>query len=181
VFFADNDFQQQRLRAWQPLLTAAHVIFTFGSVGVCFIVLGVVCSTASNSVRVSWPLLTVPHSLCRWSILKFRTPKTVETSSSLRNQAWKGRCISSQAHGFLSKPPPLPEIALRSTIARVRFCRACATLSCLVCCVTSATDTVQQDATRWRVSRQQLRSTLWVSSPTACSMVLVCLLVLRVG
>jgi len=46
----DNDFQQQRLRAWQPLLTPPYVIATFAIVGVLFLIIGGVCYSASAGV-----------------------------------------------------------------------------------------------------------------------------------
>jgi hypothetical protein len=46
----DNDFQQQRLRAWQPLLTPGWVIVTFTVVGVLFMILGAICLSASKAV-----------------------------------------------------------------------------------------------------------------------------------
>lgn len=47
----DNDFQQQRLKAWQPLLTPNYVLAVFGFIGVLFVILGIVILTASNSVK----------------------------------------------------------------------------------------------------------------------------------
>jgi len=46
----DNDFQQQRLRAWQPLLTPPWVIATFLVIGVLFVIIGGVCVASSNMV-----------------------------------------------------------------------------------------------------------------------------------
>jgi len=46
----DSDFQQQRLRAWQPLLTPFWVILTFTLVGILFMILGAVCISASMDV-----------------------------------------------------------------------------------------------------------------------------------
>eukprot|EP00753_Platysulcus_tardus_P010060 PLAT2482.18.p2 GENE.PLAT2482.18~~PLAT2482.18.p2 ORF type:complete len:337 (-),score=166.61 PLAT2482.18:31-1041(-) len=46
----DTDFKQQRLKAWQPILTPVWVISTFFGIGVIFIILGVVLMGASNSV-----------------------------------------------------------------------------------------------------------------------------------
>jgi len=47
---ADSDFQQQRLRAWQPLLTPFWVILTFSIIGALFLILGAICLAASKSV-----------------------------------------------------------------------------------------------------------------------------------
>ena len=47
---ADTDFKQQRLKAWQPILTPWWVIGTFLVVGVVFVALGQVLKTASDDV-----------------------------------------------------------------------------------------------------------------------------------
>eukprot|EP00656_Telonema_subtile_P019310 TRINITY_DN20582_c0_g1_i1.p1 TRINITY_DN20582_c0_g1~~TRINITY_DN20582_c0_g1_i1.p1 ORF type:complete len:403 (-),score=76.22 TRINITY_DN20582_c0_g1_i1:209-1417(-) len=46
----DSDFKQQRLKAWQPILTPAWVIGTFLSVGVVFLAIGIAVLITSNSV-----------------------------------------------------------------------------------------------------------------------------------
>lgn len=46
----DNNFQQQRLKSWQPLLTPSWVILTFFIIGVAFIPIGVGIILAANSV-----------------------------------------------------------------------------------------------------------------------------------
>jgi len=46
----DSDFKQQRLRAWQPILTPGWVIFTFATVGVLFLAIGIAVLMASNDV-----------------------------------------------------------------------------------------------------------------------------------
>lgn len=46
----DSDFKQQRLRAWQPLLTPKWVIGTFSVVGILFIIIGAVVLQASQDV-----------------------------------------------------------------------------------------------------------------------------------
>lgn len=48
----DSDFQQQNLKAWQPLLTPGWVIGTFFVIGAIFIPVGVVILAASESVIV---------------------------------------------------------------------------------------------------------------------------------
>jgi hypothetical protein len=48
--FPGTDLQQQRLRAWQPLLTPFYVIGGFAVTGILFVVVGLVCLVASNSV-----------------------------------------------------------------------------------------------------------------------------------
>lgn len=46
----DSDFKQQRLKAWQPILTPFWVILTFASVGVVFLIIGILVLMASNDV-----------------------------------------------------------------------------------------------------------------------------------
>ena len=46
----DSDFQQQRLKAWQPLLTPKWVIGTFLLIGAIFIPIGIVIVVYSNRV-----------------------------------------------------------------------------------------------------------------------------------
>lgn len=46
----DSDFQQQNLKAWQPLLTPLTVIGTFFFIGALFVPIGVVVLNASQSV-----------------------------------------------------------------------------------------------------------------------------------
>ena len=47
---SDSDFQQQRLKAWQPLLTPLWIVATFVIVGVVFVVIGAVILATTNSV-----------------------------------------------------------------------------------------------------------------------------------
>lgn len=46
----DTNFKQQRLKAWQPLLTPAYVIATFFVIGIVFIPIGAVIYSASANV-----------------------------------------------------------------------------------------------------------------------------------
>lgn len=46
----DTNFKQQRLKAWQPLLTPAYVIATFFVIGIVFIPIGAVIYAASADV-----------------------------------------------------------------------------------------------------------------------------------
>jgi len=46
----DTNFKQQRLKAWQPLLTPAYVIGTFFVIGIIFIPIGAVIFSASSNV-----------------------------------------------------------------------------------------------------------------------------------
>lgn len=47
---ADTDFSQQRMRAWQPILTPKWVIITFALVGILFVIIGAVLRSANDSV-----------------------------------------------------------------------------------------------------------------------------------
>ena len=47
---ADSDLYQQRLPAWQPILTPKWVVATFLLVGVPFVIIGAVCKNASDAV-----------------------------------------------------------------------------------------------------------------------------------
>jgi len=47
---SSNPFKQQKLRAWQPILTPKAVIISFLVIGIIFIPVGVVLLVASNSV-----------------------------------------------------------------------------------------------------------------------------------
>jgi hypothetical protein len=49
--FVDTAFRQQRLKAWQPLLTPGPVIIAFVVIGVIFIPVGVILLITSNNVR----------------------------------------------------------------------------------------------------------------------------------
>ena len=47
---ADSDLYQQRLKAWQPILTPFWAIVVFSAVGVLFVALGFACQKASQDV-----------------------------------------------------------------------------------------------------------------------------------
>jgi len=46
----NSDFKQQRLKAWQPILTPTYVILTFAAVGLVFLIIGILVLVASNNV-----------------------------------------------------------------------------------------------------------------------------------
>merc|ERR1711988_19946 len=46
----DSDFKQQRLKAWQPILTPGWVILTFSTVGALFLAIGIAVLAASGDV-----------------------------------------------------------------------------------------------------------------------------------
>lgn len=51
VYITDSAFKQQRLPAWQPILTAGTVLPTFFIIGVAFIPIGIGLLYFSNNVR----------------------------------------------------------------------------------------------------------------------------------
>jgi hypothetical protein len=53
MFFVDSRFKQQKMRAWQPIMTAGTVIPIFFAVGIAFIPLGIGLLVTSNGVRLS--------------------------------------------------------------------------------------------------------------------------------
>ncbi len=50
VLVADTKFKQQKLPAWQPIMTAGNVLPAFFAIGICFIPLGVGLLVSSNNV-----------------------------------------------------------------------------------------------------------------------------------
>ena len=55
---ADTAFKQQRLPAWQPVMTAKTVIPTFFIIGALCVPLGAVLYTTSQSVSVTFAYTT---------------------------------------------------------------------------------------------------------------------------
>jgi len=51
--FVDNDFYQQRLKAWQPILTPKWVVVTFVTIGIPFVIIGFLLKNASDMVGTS--------------------------------------------------------------------------------------------------------------------------------
>lgn len=75
--FTDSAFKQQRLPAWQPILTAGTVLPTFFIIGVAFIPIGIGLLHFSNNVKyfdpgVQWTeifyisLLSIGERVCLW-------------------------------------------------------------------------------------------------------------------
>jgi hypothetical protein len=48
---SDSPFKQQRLKAWQPILTPKWVVGTFVLIGVVFVPIGIALLSTSDSVR----------------------------------------------------------------------------------------------------------------------------------
>lgn len=47
----DSDFYQQRLKAWQPILTPGYVTATFCGIGVIFVIVGILLYSVSDGVH----------------------------------------------------------------------------------------------------------------------------------
>jgi hypothetical protein len=81
---ADTDFKQQRLRAWQPILTPWWVIGTFLVVGIVFVPLGVTINDASNSVveiAHKYDGASVPQGGCQGVTYPRDNPRYTSTST----------------------------------------------------------------------------------------------------
>lgn len=65
-----DDFHQQKLKAWQPILTPWHVITLFVAIGVAFIPTGVHLLNTSNDVRI-YQYLSLPFILSFLSFFRF--------------------------------------------------------------------------------------------------------------
>ena len=50
--FLDTKFKQQKLPAWQPILTAGTVLPAFFAIGIAFIPLGIALLVTSNGVGI---------------------------------------------------------------------------------------------------------------------------------
>jgi hypothetical protein len=70
----DSDFKQQRLKAWQPILTPPWVIITFACVGVLFMIIGILVLVASNNV--------VEYTSSEYQSLGTNCPAAVNSTSS---------------------------------------------------------------------------------------------------
>ena len=47
---SDSPFYQQRLKAWQPILTPKYAIITFSAVGIAFVAIGFGLKAANDAV-----------------------------------------------------------------------------------------------------------------------------------
>lgn len=81
-----DDFHQQKLKAWQPILTPWHVITLFVAIGVAFIPTGVHLLNTSNDVRINqcpfssfYPLI----SLSFFRFFRFMNPLSFMTDLML--------------------------------------------------------------------------------------------------
>lgn len=52
-FFTDTKFKQQKLPAWQPILTANTVLPAFFAIGIAFIPLGATLLYVSDNVSIT--------------------------------------------------------------------------------------------------------------------------------
>lgn len=53
LFAADSNFKQQRLKAWQPILTASTALPLFFIIGIVFIPIGAILLVASDKVSTN--------------------------------------------------------------------------------------------------------------------------------
>lgn len=53
LFAADSNFKQQRLKAWQPILTASTALPLFFIIGIVFIPIGAILLVASDKVSMN--------------------------------------------------------------------------------------------------------------------------------
>jgi hypothetical protein len=67
----DTAFKQQRLKAWQPILTPKTVLPTLLIIGILFAPIGALLVIGSNKVRIP---VAVPLS-CFMVLLQHRSPK----------------------------------------------------------------------------------------------------------
>ena len=61
ISIADTAFKQQRLPAWQPILTAGTVLPAFFIIGIIFVPLGVGFLVTSNKVSSLWFAIDFCH------------------------------------------------------------------------------------------------------------------------
>ena len=72
---SDTNFKQQRLKAWQPILTASTALPLFFIIGVVFIPIGAVLLVASDKVSVVYYLRGVfPNLNCISSLQSSNYP-----------------------------------------------------------------------------------------------------------
>jgi len=85
---ADSAFKQQRLKAWQPILTPKWVISSFMAIGVAFIGIGIAVLGASNQVLSQ----SVPYSdTCKDKIAAWdakTTPNCIVEFSTGSEEGW---------------------------------------------------------------------------------------------
>lgn len=112
VQLADTAFKQQRLKAWQPILTPATVLPTFFLIGVIFLPLGGVLLWGSNKVHD----YTIDYTAC-----EFQAPNnTFEQLPSSKYSYHLGTSESVQAPSWQFQYDPNAEVG-RQEVCRINF------------------------------------------------------------
>ncbi|GAA6050540.1 hypothetical protein JCM3770_005590 [Rhodotorula araucariae] len=99
---ANTAFKQQRLKAWQPILTPATVLPTFFLIGIIFVPLGGVLLWGSNQVKE----FTIDYTQCEFSapndtfeqLPSSKYSYSVDSSASVQAPAWQFTHDESQAN-----------------------------------------------------------------------------------
>lgn len=90
--FSDSAFKQQRLPAWQPILTAGTVLPTFFVIGIAFIPVGIGLLYFSDEVKE----MVIDYTDCKRSIIVGgRYQQTNVTCSSVINSNPNEDCYCS--------------------------------------------------------------------------------------
>ncbi|GAA6020294.1 hypothetical protein JCM8202_002612 [Rhodotorula sphaerocarpa] len=109
---ANTAFKQQRLKAWQPILTPATVLPTFFLIGVIFLPLGGVLLWGSNKVHD----YTIDYTAC-----EFQAPNnTFEQLPSSKYSYHLGTSESVQAPSWQFQYDPNAEVG-RQEVCRINF------------------------------------------------------------
>lgn len=80
---ADSAFKQQRLPAWQPILTAGTVLPAFFVIGIAFIPVGVALLYFSDEVKE----LVIDYTACNKSMVQAEEDSGVQCSELIRKDA----------------------------------------------------------------------------------------------
>ncbi|DAZ96065.1 TPA: hypothetical protein N0F65_005843, partial [Lagenidium giganteum] len=89
-------FKQQKLKAWQPILTPSWVIGSFAFVGIVFIPLGIVLDTESSNVQE----IEVPYDGLKY-LSNATTIKNVSTNGCVLENENASNAFDVNAHGCL--------------------------------------------------------------------------------
>lgn len=91
-FFTDSAFKQQRLPAWQPILTAGTVLPTFFVIGIAFIPVGIGLLYFSDEVKE----MVIDYTYCNRSVAtRNGYQQTNETCSSIISKDSNQECTCS--------------------------------------------------------------------------------------
>lgn len=89
--FSDSAFKQQRLPAWQPILTAGTVLPTFFVIGIAFIPVGIGLLYFSDEVKE----MVIDYTDCKRVVEGSRYQQTNVTCSSIINSNPNEDCYCS--------------------------------------------------------------------------------------